>query len=311
MARTTERVFGDIPGVPIGTVFDGRAELAQAGVHRPTMAGISGSGSEGADSIVLSGGYEDDEDYGDEIVYTGHGGNDPDTKRQVADQDLTRGNLSLAVSCREGLPVRVVRGADLDSPFAPAQGYRYDGLYIVEGYWHQQGRSGFRVWRYRLRRDDDRQPPWGPSPSAIPAGTARPTRHPVTTQRIVRSTATAGWVKQLHGHRCQICGLRLDTPSGPYAEAAHIRPLGSPHQGPDTPDNLLCLCPNDHVLFDLGAVTISDDFEVVGFGGRVRLAPGHEPSREHLRYHREHIGPAVTASTPHPEAGIAVEDEES
>ncbi len=38
------------------------------------MAGISGSESEGADSIVLSGGYEDDEDLGDEIVYAGHGG---------------------------------------------------------------------------------------------------------------------------------------------------------------------------------------------------------------------------------------------
>lgn len=41
------------------------------------QAGISGSGEEGADSVVVSGGYEDDEDYGDVIVYTGHGGNDP------------------------------------------------------------------------------------------------------------------------------------------------------------------------------------------------------------------------------------------
>jgi integrase len=42
------------------------------------MAGISGGEREGADSIVVSGGYEDDEDYGDVIVYTGAGGNDPD-----------------------------------------------------------------------------------------------------------------------------------------------------------------------------------------------------------------------------------------
>jgi putative restriction endonuclease len=303
MAKTTERVFGDIPGVHIGMVFGSRAELAQASVHRPTMAGISGSGSEGADSIVLSGGYEDDEDFGDEIVYTGHGGNDPETRRQIADQELTRGNLALAVSCREGLPVRVVRGADLGSPFAPASGYRYDGRYAVEDYWHQQGRSGFLVWRYRLRRDDDRPPAWAPAATPVPAGAARPARRPVTTQRIVRSTAAAVWVKQLHGHRCQVCGLRLDTPSGPYAEAAHIRPLGSPHHGPDTPDNLLCLCPNHHVLFDLGALTISDAFEVVGAGSHLRLVPGHEPSREHLRYHREHLGPAATAGWP------AVEDE--
>ena len=41
------------------------------------MAGISGAERDGADSIVVSGGYEDDEDYGNVIVYTGAGGNDP------------------------------------------------------------------------------------------------------------------------------------------------------------------------------------------------------------------------------------------
>src|SRR5262245_29665606 len=45
-----------------------REALAAAGVHRPTQAGISGSTAEGADSIVVSGGYEDDRDFGDEIV---------------------------------------------------------------------------------------------------------------------------------------------------------------------------------------------------------------------------------------------------
>src|SRR5262245_65219386 len=128
MSKSSGRRFGDIPEVLVGRVFTNRAELAQAGIHRPMMAGISGSGTEGADSIVLSGGYEDDEDYGDVIVYTGHGGNDPESKRQVADQELSRGNLALAVSCREGLPVRVIRGAELDSEFAPERGYRYDGL---------------------------------------------------------------------------------------------------------------------------------------------------------------------------------------
>jgi hypothetical protein len=53
---------------------------------------------EGADSIVLSGGYEDDEDHGDEIVYTGHGGKDQKTGKQVRDQKLTIGNLALARS---------------------------------------------------------------------------------------------------------------------------------------------------------------------------------------------------------------------
>lgn len=29
-------------------------------------------------------------------------------------------------------PVRVIRGYKLKSPYAPAEGYRYDGLYVVE-----------------------------------------------------------------------------------------------------------------------------------------------------------------------------------
>src|SRR5262245_40001076 len=136
---TDGRRFGDPPGVAVGDVFRDRAALAAAGVHRPLRAGISGSRSEGADSVVLSGGYEDDEDYGDLVVYTGHGGNDPATGQQVADQTFDGGNLALARSSDAGLPVRIARGARLDSPFAPPEGYRYDGLYYVERYWRGIG----------------------------------------------------------------------------------------------------------------------------------------------------------------------------
>jgi hypothetical protein len=116
-----ERLFGHVPGYPEGSRFESRAELSKAGVHRPTVAGISGSEREGADSIVLSGGYEDDQDLGDEIVYTGHGGRDPGGGRQIADQNFTRGNRALAYSSLNGLPVRVVRGAGHNSPYPPAR----------------------------------------------------------------------------------------------------------------------------------------------------------------------------------------------
>jgi hypothetical protein len=46
------------------------------------MNGIAPNGT----SIVLSGGYVDDLDEGDLIVYTGEGGRDPGTGRQIADQ---------------------------------------------------------------------------------------------------------------------------------------------------------------------------------------------------------------------------------
>ncbi|MGO9353608.1 MAG: YDG/SRA domain-containing protein [Mycobacterium sp.] len=54
--------------------------------------------------------YVDDQNYGDVIIYTGQGGRDPNTGRQIADQQLTRGNLGLARSHLDGLPVRVIRG---------------------------------------------------------------------------------------------------------------------------------------------------------------------------------------------------------
>jgi putative restriction endonuclease len=67
----------EIASVAEGTLFADRRALHDAGVHRPLQAGISGSATDGADSIVVSGGYEDDEAYGDVIDYTGHGGNIP------------------------------------------------------------------------------------------------------------------------------------------------------------------------------------------------------------------------------------------
>jgi putative restriction endonuclease len=68
------RIFGRIADVPPGSTWNTRLEVAAAGVHKPTMDGISGTDREGADSVVVSGGYEDDEDHGTEIIYTGTGG---------------------------------------------------------------------------------------------------------------------------------------------------------------------------------------------------------------------------------------------
>jgi putative restriction endonuclease len=48
--------FGELLNYPVGTTFRSRRELSAARVHRPLMAGISGNGRDGADSIVVSGG---------------------------------------------------------------------------------------------------------------------------------------------------------------------------------------------------------------------------------------------------------------
>lgn len=144
------RIFGDIPGIPEGSEFKNRYYLSKYGVHKPLKAGISGSQSEGADSIILSGGYEDDEDHGDVIIYTGQGGRSEETGIQVADQQLSRQNLALVLNHERGLPVRVIRGSTHKSAFSPTAGYRYDGLYQVEDYWQEKGVSGLLIWRFRL-----------------------------------------------------------------------------------------------------------------------------------------------------------------
>ena len=46
-------------------------QVSEAGVHRPPVSGIHGKEKHGAYSLVLSGGYEDDEDRGEEFTYTG------------------------------------------------------------------------------------------------------------------------------------------------------------------------------------------------------------------------------------------------
>src|SRR5262249_23100901 len=191
------------------------------------------------------------------------------------------------------LLVRVIRGPHPGSAFAPKTGLRYDGLYYVEDAHHAIGRSGVRIWRFTLRRQGELAAPWtvDNAPSAPPAGPAPQEGTPLTVLRVIRNTAIAREVKEINDYRCQICELRLDTPAGPYAEGAHIKPLGAPHRGPDTLDNLLCLCPNHHLLFDVGAITIADDLALIGITGKLRTVPKHRISVEYIRYHRSHYAP--------------------
>jgi putative restriction endonuclease len=281
--------FGGL-GVAVGTVFPSRAAVRNAGLHRHLMRGIAGRAEEGADAIVMSGGY-DDIDRGDEIIYTGEGGLDQNGKN-IADQDLTGGNAALVTSQLDGLPVRVIRGSELHSPFAPESGYRYDGLFYVEDHWHDRPvEHGYLRYRYRLVRASDDGATLLALPDPPPDA---PPRVPTTVQRLVRSTEVANAVKAIHQHRCQICGAHIDLGNGrSYSEAAHIRPLGLPHNGPDSSTNVLCLCPNDHVRFDYGALFITDQGEVMDAAtgemtGQLRTHPAHQIGAEHLAYHRTH-----------------------
>ncbi|MET8049529.1 HNH endonuclease [Streptosporangium sp. NPDC005286] len=134
----------------------------------------------------------------------------------------------------------------------------------------------------------------GLNPTVIRSGSFTPGRSESIMERVIRDSLLAEQIKRAHDYHCQICGNRLALQQGFYAEGAHIRPIGKPHNGPDEPDNLLCLCPNDHVLFDRGAIAIQADLAVMNMTsgaslGPLRLAPNHDINPEHLAYHRKVI----------------------
>ncbi|KAI7727785.1 hypothetical protein M8C21_025016, partial [Ambrosia artemisiifolia] len=153
-----KRFVGPIPGINVGDVFCFRMELCVLGLHGQIQAGIdylssklSSNGEPIATSVIVSGGYEDDDDQGDVIVYTGHGGQDKNSKVQVVNQRLEGGNLGMERSMHHGVEVRVVRGFKYKG-IVGDKIYVYDGIYKIEEYWFDVGRSGFGVYKFKLVR---------------------------------------------------------------------------------------------------------------------------------------------------------------
>ncbi|EJD03919.1 uncharacterized protein FOMMEDRAFT_167223 [Fomitiporia mediterranea MF3/22] len=155
--------YGHIPGVEVGAWWETREACSADAVHAPWVGGIS-CGSKGAYSIALSGGYDDDIDLGNGFTYTGSGGRDlkgtkdkPKNLRtapQSSDQTFENNfNKALKISSETKRPVRVIRGYKLRSPFAPVEGYRYDGLYTVEKAWQEIGvNSKYMVCKFAFKR---------------------------------------------------------------------------------------------------------------------------------------------------------------
>lgn len=285
-----EYIFGSLTGVKEGDQFKDRKALRDAGIHKVLQAGIDGNPKAGASSIVLNGGYVDDFDLGDEIIYTGHGGNDPNSKRQIKDQSWeSLGNKALLVSEMHGLPVRVTRGYHHESPFSPTSGYTYGGLYIVTEHFEEVGKDGFLICRYRLQKNDAQRGDILASKVLLPEGSDSSKRLSTTVLRIVRDTKLSRELKKMYDYTCQICDIRISIKNIGYAEAAHIKPLGKPHNGNDKPENLLCLCPNHHVMFDKGIFTIDQSLNVLGLDNVLTVHGDHRIDMGNLKYHQDHI----------------------
>ena len=169
--------FGPIPSsacpeepemVKVGACWKDRLECRQYGAHFPHVAGIAGQSTVGAQSVVLSGGYEDDRDEGEWFMYTGSGGRDLSgnkrtNKIQSFDQEFTSMNQALRISCERGLPVRVVRShKEKRSAYAPTteQPVRYDGVYRIVKCWRRKGAQGLLMCRYLFMRCDNDPAPW-------------------------------------------------------------------------------------------------------------------------------------------------------
>ncbi|KAG8217906.1 PUA-like domain-containing protein [Butyriboletus roseoflavus] len=163
--RYNPKTYGSIPGIEVGSWWASREECSKDAIHAPWVGGIA-PGPNGAYSIALSGGYDDDVDEGYAFTYTG--GRDlkgtkaaPKNLRtagQSFDQSFEHNhNKALKRSVETGKPVRVIRGYKLRSKYGPSEGYRYDGLYAVRKYWQEKGlnKGGFLVCKYAFVRLPD------------------------------------------------------------------------------------------------------------------------------------------------------------
>lgn len=154
-----DKRIGAVPGVEIGDMYYFRFEMCLIGLHFQTMNGIDTLTAKFDDKedtvascIVSSGGYENEDDDTDTIIYSGQGGTKKDEKSGSNDQKLARGNLALERSLHRGNEVRVVRGAK-DFMSQTGKIYVYDGLYKVHESWTEKNKEGFSVFKFKLIRE--------------------------------------------------------------------------------------------------------------------------------------------------------------
>ena len=167
-----------------------------------------------------------------------------------------------------------------------------ESLQPAAGYYRACGRCAddFQWWRDQLQRSKEYDwfpdlfpfPAAEPTPPAVDLDDVTPERVEVRVYRVLRDTQLAQRIKRAHNYECQICGHKIILSDGTrYAEAHHIRPLGRPHDGPDSADNILCLCPNHHAELDYGVRPLAQR--------DLKKIDGHNVGRDHIRYHNDHI----------------------
>ncbi|KAF4556085.1 Hypothetical protein D9617_1g079600 [Elsinoe fawcettii] len=128
--------------------------LVRDGAHKSAMGGIAGRTGTGAFSLIMAGGLDPsgkpypDKDEGETVWYCGTDGKEG---------EISSGTQLLLDNYTQGLALRFMRSAKAShSPYKPAQGIRYDGLYKITDY-EILGRAKERH-RFKLVREPGQDP---------------------------------------------------------------------------------------------------------------------------------------------------------
>ncbi len=98
---------------------------------------------------------------------------------------------------------------------------------------------------------------------------------------ILRKQSLVDKIKKSYNNTCQICGIKINiSKKKAYSEVHHIIPLGKPHNGKDSLDNLICVCPNHHIQLDYFSIIIDID--------SLKLVK-HKISEASVTYHNERV----------------------
>ena len=116
----------------------------------------------------------------------------------------------------------------------------------------------------------------------------------------VRNPAFGRELRAHYANTCCFCGKALIVGVEPeqfYSEAAHVRAIGKPHKGTYRKDNMLVLCPEHHIQFDAGVLTIVERGRQLQIFSRipddplhgrpVRLRPPHSIDLANAKYHAD------------------------
>ncbi|KAI0542772.1 hypothetical protein GGR58DRAFT_170437 [Xylaria digitata] len=164
--RKTYRMRVDIPrkspkayghnDIALGSWFAFQINALFWGAHGARMAGIAGSVTTGAWSIVVANTYEDlDSDHGSTIYYSGSNSHDNTNPQQAA--PASQGTKALHASIATQNPVRVLRSGGAfnsrsQNRYLPSCGLRYDGLYRVVSFQQRLNKNGGLYDQFKLER---------------------------------------------------------------------------------------------------------------------------------------------------------------